>query len=211
MSKTAKRHFYQYPEGSAMRVLAHFAWRKKRGRLRPTMAYKDIRNPEKALMAATNDAAAELDRLLRKTIMEAIDDSISQHPDNRNSDTSFEVIIGLETIARFPTFESAYERFYNEIKKTIMQGTTYMVVETANFIKHTVKTPHGPIDCVLDFFQARDLAYTTGILDNGQLIKPPPKVPSYLVDLYFLSTEAENRNIFLRMTDAPEISETKNL
>lgn len=186
-----KRDVYVFPVGSPEFILAHARYKESRGK-RPSMSYNRERNPEKALEMATVDAVKNLENEVGE-VVELINFANDLNPKNVGVNTSFDVEIGLEKHFYHDTFVEAYKCFYSEIMAVMKQGTSHQWLETSNYIKHTVKTLHGPVDCVLNFFQAKDLAYIVDVLKDGKLQEPSHCTPPIRVDLFFLETEAKNR------------------
>lgn len=88
----------------------------------------------------------------------------------------FEVTVGLEKKGCFDNFFDAFKLFFEEIMEMFKsQGMAYQVLETMCWIQIQGSTSTVPIM----FYDARDLAYESGILvmpegsDEPQIVPPP--------------------------------------
>lgn len=79
----------------------------------------------------------------------------------------YTVAMYLKDIGSYPTFYEAFKAFYEAVKASIKEGTSYQALETACWIEHNNEP--------LYLYQARDLAYKLGILKGeGDLQEVPP-------------------------------------
>ncbi|MCD4761613.1 hypothetical protein K8R32_01510, partial [bacterium] len=192
-----KSKVYESIIGSAHFIIAHAKWQKKRGR-RPSISYKRIRNPEKALAIAMKDKDL-IDKLENE--LNDLGDSTkylnNMHSDNAKADSSFKVIINHEEVSQHSTYEEAFKHFHNHVT-ILRKGASHKWIE-ADAIKHIVKTPHGPVDCTIDFFLAKNLACKLDIFKFGKLQKSTSPESSIAIDLFFL--KAEDKNLILLQDD----------
>ena len=82
----------------------------------------------------------------------------------------FKVMIAMQDVATAPNFPEAFALMYREIKKLLDNGTSYQVLETTNFISWL--DPGSEEEIVLPFYDARDLAYTLGLIKNEGELQP---------------------------------------
>lgn len=185
-----KRQVHVSPIGSIQFIITHAKWQKGRGR-RPSMPYKGILDPEKALEIAIKDKNL-IDKLENELndLGGSIKHLNDMHPDNAKADSSFKVIINHEEVCQHPTYEEAFKQFYNHVM-ILRKGASPKWIDV-DAIKHVVKTPHGPVDCTIDFFQAKDLACELDIFKFGKIQKPKSPESSIAIDLFFLKAEDEN-------------------
>ena len=100
----------------------------------------------------------------------------------------FKVVIMLEDVSTHETFAEAFAEFYRKTKQLVEEGTTWQVLESANFIVHTMQIGFEKVDVPMNFYLAKDLAHSAGLLtDNGKLADPLPEVPSPFVEGYCLA------------------------
>lgn len=74
----------------------------------------------------------------------------------------FEVIVGLETMGTYASFNEACKRFFDEIFEVVQEGTSFQWLETTNFL---VKV--GEPLAFMGFYDARDFAIRNGLIVNG--------------------------------------------
>lgn len=195
-----KKEVYAHSRGSAEFVIAHGLWKKQRGK-NPSMPYKEELNPRKALIKASIDLAEETKDAYRqflkaikefkKTINEwsGIMDNISERNESIEEGVKnnypFSVIIGSELVGEFPSFEEAYEFFRVVMDDHVEKnGVNWPWLETTNFISHIVNTFKGPVECALDFYQVRDLAYNLGLQNaKGDLLGGSLKISPLILDM----------------------------
>lgn len=125
--------------------------------------------------------------------------------------SKFKVIVLMEEIGEYDTFEEAFAKFFAVIREKF--GTpempTLQLLETTNFIEHRVESSllESTIECVVDFYAARDFAYKVGLLKEGKLQNLEEPVPSELVDCAFLrfiilSTEQRMKRLVKEVAEA---------
>lgn len=85
----------------------------------------------------------------------------------------FKILINMEDAGEYASFNAAFTKFFEEVRKTMEAGTSFQVLETANFIVFCKDSkPTG----VMGFYDARDFAYETGLLaGEGVLQKNAPE------------------------------------
>lgn len=89
----------------------------------------------------------------------------------------FNVTVALEARGTYPTFAEAFIKFFKDIKAMLDKGTSYQVLETACWIEMETTENDGPMRMIMNFYDARDLAYDLGLLvGNGQLVEPAPEI-----------------------------------
>jgi len=90
----------------------------------------------------------------------------------------FSVTIGLREIGEFDNFFDAFKLFFDKIMESLEKGTCFQVLETMNWIE--IRAESG-CRVPLMFYDARDLAFDSGILvppaAKGQppTVVPPPE------------------------------------
>ena len=86
----------------------------------------------------------------------------------------FEVFVCLKrTGRRYKTFHYAFARFYRGIRVLVDGGTSWQVLETTN---HLVYSGQNGIRVVLDWYEARDITYALGLMQEDRLMNPLPRV-----------------------------------
>ena len=84
----------------------------------------------------------------------------------------FKVVVFLEDVGEYRAFPEAFARLFRGIKDLLAEGTSYQILETTNCITRSV---HGRIEA-MDWYEARDIAFLTGVMKEGELVNPLPKV-----------------------------------
>jgi len=82
---------------------------------------------------------------------------------------TFKVIIGMNTINENLSFQDAFKLFWEEVCKTLDNGTSWQALETSNFLVYVNRVG---TELPLDFYTARDLGYITGVLVEVPESKP---------------------------------------
>lgn len=87
----------------------------------------------------------------------------------------FEIIVGLQRVGSYKSFNEALIKFFEEIGLVIQKGTSYQWLETSNFVAITHSSE--PTD-VMNFYDARDFACEIGLLVKGKIQRgvPEPKL-----------------------------------
>lgn len=82
---------------------------------------------------------------------------------------AFSVMIGMEDKGVHSNFPAAFKQFWEAIMVALEGGTSYQWLETANYL--VMFTEDGQ-RLPLDFYDARDLAYDIGLLEQVESGKP---------------------------------------
>lgn len=82
--------------------------------------------------------------------------------------TPFTVVVNLKDVQSYPTFVEAWTRLYKEVKQCMDKGMTWMLLEQACYI--TCENTKVPIM----FYEARDLAFDCGLMEEGGKLKENP-------------------------------------
>ncbi len=100
----------------------------------------------------------------------------------------YKVMIMLEWIGEFRTFQEAFEKLYWEVKKQVEEGKPLLILmETNGIVYEKFNDAAGYWSRrAMKFEDARDFAYKMKYLINeGELVKPAVKIPEELVTLEF--------------------------
>jgi hypothetical protein len=72
----------------------------------------------------------------------------------------FQVKVGMEDLGEFPKFIDAFKLFYSKVLEEVKRGASLQWLETSNFLVYQGEGFVQP----MDFYDARDFAYTIGLL-----------------------------------------------
>lgn len=91
----------------------------------------------------------------------------------------YRVIVELKDIGLFDTFAAAFPAMYQAVKEILQRpAPTYQTLETACWIEYGNPSAVSRMlgGSHLDWYNARDLAYSLGIMSDGKLVSPCPDV-----------------------------------
>ncbi|KKT43622.1 MAG: hypothetical protein UW32_C0001G0214 [Candidatus Wolfebacteria bacterium GW2011_GWE2_44_13] len=83
----------------------------------------------------------------------------------------FQVVVAMMAVGtECASFQEAFKRFYAEVKRMVVEGTSRQVLETACFIRYVFTSEGEELNTQLYFYACCDLAHEIGLLrDDGEL------------------------------------------
>ncbi len=111
----------------------------------------------------------------------------------------YQVTINLKDIGTYVTFNEAIDIFIAQIKNLIHSPKGYILqyLDAVNFITHKPET----VDlepCLMVFSQARDFAYSVGLMADSKLTGLKVDLPYYVTDYAFIKARIQNFNLWLK-------------